>query len=1014
MQAIRFTGAGMLGIILLLMAGSVRAALSHDSAHQWYTLEGENFLIHYHDGAENIARQLLPYAEQVHAELSVYLHWQPQGPVEIVLSDEVDFSNGYATFFPANRTTLYLTPPDEVDGLEDHAGWLELVFRHEYLHILHLDKASGFPSTLRKLFGRFILFFPNALQPNWVTEGLATYIETDRERGIGRGQSSYYDMLMRMETLAGIKPLRQTNQPLVSWPMGQTPYLYGVHYLQFLDSLKGPDDIATWVDEYSDNLIPYRINSTSRAVYGYTLSPMWRDFETYLREKFATQIQQVQQEGVSPQQRLSFDGYFLGPLQGNGDALYYVAYDTEHASALWRKPLQGSASPQRLLEVPYGSRFDVHPQAGVLLARLEYCNNAALYYDLYILEHGTGQPRRISHCGRYRQATWSPGGQQIAAVKNTLGSSSLQLLDTEGRVLRNLWQGEGGTVIGGMDWSPDGAFLVVSAWLPGSGWDLYRIDLADGQWQRLTFSRAIETQPLFSADGRTVLFSADTNGIYNIHRLELDSGRLGRLTNVMGGAFSPASVSGQEKLYYVGYGRDGFDLYSADSAQEIVLNDVAGVKDSYLPGVLSLDRTAGQLQLGMMQEDSHILAEDSHLYPEPLGLLQSRPQQRTYERLARAAEAEPSARFTTPLAADRLAPVRDYAPYAGLRPRWWLPLWDFSEQRSLLGFTTSAWDSLQRHSYALTLAYDSSNEWTEGSLDYIYDRWYPILKLHIDRSYELALTEQDELQGFSRDTTAMAEMHLPLIRYDWQSSLILGLAYEQQQVDGYYAPLVKQTFHDIVAGAALSFNNSRRYPRSISRSDGRNLLWVSERSVGASDYSGAVHTLDWKEYLRLYRQQVLAVQAVAAVGEEQTHPFELGGVFGGWTLPGYLDSPLAGSPFKRRSYPLRGYAEGLAELRGHRMGLLSLEYRFPLALVERGIMAPPVGLHQLHGRLFADQGWIGSEGEDSRAYGGLGAELGLDTVLFYELPMALTLGFAQGLDGELGEQQYYVRLGGAF
>ena len=41
-------------------------------------------------------------------------------------------------------------------------------------------------------------------QPDWLIEGLAVYHETDRARGIGRGQSSYFDMLMRMEVARGV------------------------------------------------------------------------------------------------------------------------------------------------------------------------------------------------------------------------------------------------------------------------------------------------------------------------------------------------------------------------------------------------------------------------------------------------------------------------------------------------------------------------------------------------------------------------------------------------------------------------------------------------------------------------------------------------------------------------------------------------------------------------------------------------------------------------------------------
>ena len=65
-----------------------------------------------------------------------------------------------------------------------------------------------------------------------------------------------------------------------------------------------------------------------------------------------------------------------------------------------------------------------------------------------------------------------------------------------------------------------------------------------------------------------------------------------------------------------------------------------------------------------------------------------------------------------------------------------------------------------------------------------------------------------------------------------------------------------------------------------------------------------------------------------------------------------MDDPL----FHYREYPLRGYPEGLAGLRGRRMQLGSLEWRFPLVEIRKGLMVPPLGLYQLAGILFVDTG----------------------------------------------------------
>ena len=76
-------------------------------------------------------------------------------------------------------------------------------------------------------------------------------------------------------------------------------------------------------------------------------------------------------------------------------------------------------------------------------------------------------------------------------------------------------------------------------------------------------------------------------------------------------------------------------------------------------------------------------------------------------------------------------------------------------------------------------------------------------------------------------------------------------------------------------------------------------------------------------------------------------------------------------------------------------------------------MAPPIGLHELHGSVFVDSGaaWQGSRPDDY--FTGAGVEFTADTVWFYSLPIRITVGAAQGFDTG-GIDDYYVRLTAAF
>jgi len=937
-----------------LASSVIQAAVTHDPALEWKTLRTDHFRIHFHDEGERLARRTAAYAERVHERLSPIIGWSPTEPVDIVVDDRKDQVNGFATVFPYDQLTIYVSPPDGIDSLEDHDGWLDLLLTHEYVHILHLDRADGLPATVRRIFGRNVWLFPNALQPRWVIEGLATFHETDRERGIGRGQSSYYDMLMRMEVAHGVKPVRQVNQWIATWPAGQTPYLYGVEFLDFVAARYGRDRVQALVDEYSDNLIPFRINSNSRTVLGEDLDGLWSQFMVYLDQRHGDRLRAIRTAGVVAGEQLTHDGYYGGPAQAlpGGDILY-LRVDGRHEPALMRRNRDGSI--RCLAPVRAQAHFTVHPRAGVLVAQPELNRNSNLYYDLYRIDLVTGHQFRLTDGGRYRFAVWNPDGNRIFAVHNSGDEYSLHLLDAEGRLLETLIAGERDVVYSEPDWSPDGRHVALAVWRPLTGWNLEQFDLAARQFVPLTQDAAIKAQPHYAPDGRSLLFTSDHGGVYNLRRLDLASREITTLTNVEGGAFHPSTEEGSRAIVYVGYHEKGFDVYR--------------------------------------------LAQPASLTTSPADRLRLSP------------PPEPV------LAESSVVSVDDYSPYSALRPRWWFPhLW-IDSRRTEVGFLTSAWDPLLRHIYYLDAAYDFRNEWFAGSIDYIYDRFWPTLKLHASRYSNLYLDGTNDPVRVSTTDTLMGEIILPFRRVRRDFSIRAG-AYTVRDADGWTAAGVvpQPERRDNVLGVAVVYDSTRNYPRSISRSHGMQISAAAETSdaLNGSDYQGEVYTVDGRVFLPLGREHVLAARVAYGWGTDSPRAFVLGGSRSSGPSPLPLDPTLVNAVFNQRDFALRGYDSGQAGLVGRRMVTGALEWRFPLARVERGVMAPPLALHQVSGSLFLESGdaWnIGRRPDDSAT--GAGIEINADTFVFYDLPFHLRFGYAYGF-ADNGGNHVYVQLGSAF
>ncbi len=924
------------------------AGIFHDPRLDWKTLHSPHFKVHYHSGLEAQAQAVVVIAEAVHERLTTHFDWVPRQKTDVVLTDETDFANGSATPLPYNRMTLIVTPPD--DGLMDHASWLELLIIHEYTHIIHLDRAEHNPQRLRSVLGRHPLLFPSVYQPRWLLEGLATYMETDTARGIGRGQSSYFDMLMRMEVAAGLKPISQINQTIRTWPAGITPYLYGVYFYQFLADRYGDATLTAWLKNYSSHLIPFRINGNAKTVLGLTMTELWRHYEVYLQEKFTSTIQQRTKDSVK-NERLTHYGYNTAQSRiDDAGNQYFIKNDSRTEPALMRR-IHIDGRIETVSDVHAGARFDLHETAGLIVAQQERYHNANTYYDLFHIDIESGKSRRLTEAARYRFASWSHNGERIAAVKSEKGRYSLDLLSQNGEWIENLWTATKGEILSFIDWSPVNDLIVASVWRPSGGWNLEMFDMETGVWQILTEDAAIPLHPSFSRDGSRVLFSADYDGIYDLYELNIHDARMLRITRVLGGAFHPAEAP-NGVIYYVGYHQNGYDLYR--------LND-----------------------------DVRWLA------PEPprgsTAAYQLRP--------------EHSVEVTeTPYQSTR-----------GLQPAWWSPVFAVADDLFLLGAFTSGSDPLVKHSYSAALAYEYVNDKLIGSLDYLYDGWYPSLSLHGSRNITLQRASNNDVIRVRESDYYRAALAFPLFRYREQWVLSFGVEAEVLS-DSYVAPNVRAAADekDYVLSSALSYGSARNYPLSISRSNGRTVSLIAESSdVGGGNYGGEVYSLDWREYLAFKDEHVIAFRGFLGWGTDQPRRFQLGGSNPAGGLLNVL-APAIASPFNRRDYALRGYSDGLAALRGRRAMLASVEWRFPLLRLERGWMAPPLGLDQLSATFFIDSGAAWQHGSTpDRYFTGSGVELNSDVRAFYNWPLRVRLGYAHGFNAS-GENQLYLQLGASF
>jgi outer membrane protein assembly factor BamA len=165
-----------------------------------------------------------------------------------------------------------------------------------------------------------------------------------------------------------------------------------------------------------------------------------------------------------------------------------------------------------------------------------------------------------------------------------------------------------------------------------------------------------------------------------------------------------------------------------------------------------------------------------------------------------------------------------------------------------------------------------------------------------------------------------------------------------------------------------------------------------------------VYRADWRGYLPLGKT-VLALRWNEAYGDADAEPFQLGGSFSddAFTLPLLND----------REFALRGYTSGEAALTGHRARVATLEWRTPLADVDRHRVVPPVGLNRLSLNVFADIGSAWEHGASPDYHRGFGVELMSELRVGYLFGLHARAGIAHGVD-EPGKTTGYLRVGRSF
>jgi len=483
-----------------------------DPRLRWRTLETANFAVHFAEQHRTQARTVAAVAESLLPGITQRLRWKPGSRIELVVLDSADFANGLASPVPFNYTMIFLSPPDDGELLQNRE-WLELVLTHELFHLVHLDMARGGALGLRRVFGRVPFFFPNALQPGWIIEGLAVKAESDAAKGYGRLGQAQFEGMMRAEAGRGFRPLAEINAGGRGFPLNRD-YLYGSYFFAFLQERYGERALGTFIENYSGNVIPFRVHSNPVAATGKTMDRLWPEYEEWLEQKFGRGPAAVLEGEVIARQ-----WSLTSPTLAADGTRWYVSGDGYTRPKLMRQ-VPGS-EPHALRDVEPDARLTASAGGVLLLAQPEICSNYNYYYDLHRVDPD-GASKRLTECGRYRLAAPLDDGRSVA-VQIEQGLAEVVVIG--GGALYQAAPGESITGVAAR------GTQVVATTLRDGHWSL--LDVSDAGNARVLLSdSSIKHSPRIGEDGE-VFFIAGYGNVFNVWSLR--GGRIARWTEAANG-----------------------------------------------------------------------------------------------------------------------------------------------------------------------------------------------------------------------------------------------------------------------------------------------------------------------------------------------------------------------------------------------------------------------------------------------------------------------------------------------
>lgn len=604
-------------------AAPLRAQPPARPSADWRTLDTQHFVVHYPAEMAEWTELMALRLEAIHGAVNAVVGFEPGRRTIVLVDDPSGQSNG-VSFGPV--IYLYPTPPDPGSSIGENGGWGELLAVHEYVHTAHVSRPSRNP---RDRFLYDLIPFPvhpiAARAPRWVLEGYATHLE-GRLTGSGRPHGVWRPTVLRQWALEGKLPPYSALDRRDGYWEGAMAYLVGSAYLEWLVERSGEESLRDlWA-----RMTARRRRSFDEAftgVFGGPPAELYGEFTVDVTGTALAARARIEAAGIvtgEPFQRLdgladdpaaSPDGGLLAiTLEPRGQPSRIVVWSTAPDTAAARREQEQrqralAADPEDVPAIdwrprpreplatlgPVGGRGHRAPRflpdgERLLVIRSEGLGDGRSRPDLFEWNWRTGALRRITHGASIRSADPTPDGRGAIGARCENGVCDLVRVDLATGRVELLAAGTPGSPFQRPRVSPDGRSVAAGV-QRGDAWRIAIVDRASGAVRDAgPDDGATRFDPAWLPGGDAVVAVSGAGGVFDLERIDLQTGSARPLTRVVGAAVSPEtdSMGGVWFLTFQSRGHDVFRLGSAAlldrmAALDPALAPVAPVAPSAAP-----------------------------------------------------------------------------------------------------------------------------------------------------------------------------------------------------------------------------------------------------------------------------------------------------------------------------------------------------------------------------------------------------------------------------------------------